>query len=925
MSFIAGMRAFCRDINLNRLYKLFILSGLILVTVFTAVAFGGVHMISSITASLMIFALFSVWMVKLLLSGRSTSGSANKVPSRVWGLFAFLVAAVIFLVLLQLVPLPEPVGRILAPGLLKKYSRAMSGLGAANRPLSVFPYATRVALAGFVSSIMFFLLVKHHVATVRNIWRVICAILATGAAICLIAFLQRITGTQYIYWFWQSRNASPVFGTFVNRNTFASYIELLIPIAFALMVCKAPGEEPWRTLTRRVSSGALVILLCSGLLMTLSRAAVVAVSITALFGLFILFLKGRDAFAKLTALSATVLLFMFAWGAVGEQLYSRFIRLAQGKVLGRILIWRDSLNAFAESPLVGLGFGCYKYALPPYKMRDSVHTFVSHAHSEYFHYLVEVGLIGLMVLAVLALLLLLLGAYRVARCKEPVVKYALAGGLLGCLCVLIHSAFTVSLHMPATLFVFLCILALASQRHDAAEPSIGKVRSLSRRSRAAALVGLVVVALLSARLVRDFKAADAYHQALRLPEGSAPATEKRAEQLRRSLFYSPDFAPAAYALARLQFEQEGSENPSACSEIERLYRRAIVAQPLNAEYHYALGVLYASREKNDEAERELLKAADLAPDEPFYKYNLGLFYQNNELLEKALAAYSAALVARLDRNGKPSPGRFLGEIYGNLVRYPNGVELMRLIMPPDADLHLSLAYLLRRDGKDKEALAQLKVAAFLADEPPLQTRIARTLMQWGDVQSAIEFLEKSIRRSPDDISLKQALSEAYIRLGDTNKAIALLKDVVRQRPEQREASLRLAELYIRNSNPTAAEQTYKSLVAAHPFDWALIRKLGMFYLSEGNYAEAYKTFKQGLAMNPDNADAYYCIGLALEKRKNISGAIEAFSTAVRMEPDRIDFKNALKRAAQRRKILTLTREGEINAEAGHSGAAQNRK
>lgn len=93
------------------------------------------------------------------------------------------------------------------------------------------------------------------------------------------------------------------------------------------------------------------------------------------------------------------------------------------------------------------------------------------------------------------------------------------------------------------------------------------------------------------------------------------------------------------------------------------YQRAIERNPLDAEAHLNLGVLYFAREKGDEAMALFKRALELRPDYPEAHTLLGMEYHYRGMYEEAIAEYQEALRLKPD---DPAPYRLLALIYDAL-------------------------------------------------------------------------------------------------------------------------------------------------------------------------------------------------------------------------------------------------------------------
>ncbi len=134
--------------------------------------------------------------------------------------------------------------------------------------------------------------------------------------------------------------------------------------------------------------------------------------------------------------------------------------------------------------------------------------------------------------------------------------------------------------------------------------------------------------------------------------------------------------------------------------------------------------------------------------------------------------------------------------------------------------HLALALLLGREGKTKEAHAELDIAVTLdAPDPALKARAYRTLAridQRTSPAAASSSLLDALKISPetaDDILLGAELAEAS---NDFTSAEASYRRLLKLTPNDPAATAALAHIFLRQNKPEAAEPILLAALAAHP-------------------------------------------------------------------------------------------------------------
>lgn len=318
---------------------------------------------------------------------------------------------------------------------------------------------------------------------------------AFGLLLALFALAQMASGTERIYGLflpldWQGTRT--LFGPFVNRNHFAAFANLLIPIALGLALRAASRLRrrigPRANLRRRLVAlqapeGAAAVYalvpplaLVAALVASGSRGGLIAF-VGGLASLFVLRRRLRPAIFVPLALLGLAL----TWYG-SERVITRF-RAAETEASGRTLIWRDALRHVPGYWLGGSGLNTFATAvsrttlwtLPrgatpwrePYEtsvaqaprqgyralVGTPLLTWNSAAHNDYLQVLVESGVPGL--LLALATLLAMLWRAR----GDPWVLAGLAA-------VALHSLVDFPLQIPSIAALFVAVAALPNGEHD---------------------------------------------------------------------------------------------------------------------------------------------------------------------------------------------------------------------------------------------------------------------------------------------------------------------------------------------------------------------------------------------------------------------------------------------------------------------------
>ncbi len=313
-----------------------------------------------------------------------------------------------------------------------------------------------------------------------------------GVAILLNALYAMFlwsSGYQTILWFDKWVGKEEVTGTFVNRNHFASYIAMgcIIWLSFVLRACeqlfrRLSGVRPkyyFDTIIEEifVCNGIYILgffILFGVLLLSRSRAGFLCACIgmlsvilcsglawlkhtqnrrVSLFSVASRFVGGVSA----VFISGLGVLVLFQ-GLGGSRLLSRLLN-ENSVDYERVGVFRKVVEAIADSPLLGSGFGTFSDIFPIY--RDSVLSAYgrwNQAHNTYLENMMELGI-------PVAFLLFLTVGWCVYRCfigafwRQKHQNFAQIG-LCVSIMVLLHSLIDFPLQISGITITYITLLAL---------------------------------------------------------------------------------------------------------------------------------------------------------------------------------------------------------------------------------------------------------------------------------------------------------------------------------------------------------------------------------------------------------------------------------------------------------------------------------
>jgi O-antigen ligase len=499
---------------------------LILLLVFTPIAFGSQVLWAFSLMELGILLIIILWAIKGLVSSFThTKGdiqnpqTSNLIPQSSFRLSILLLSLFLGIVLFQMVPLPAGMIKIISPktyqlrnqlsvtipitdtksSLTKSQIRipkseissnpqssilnpVKSTIGShpqssnlkpqSSFTLTLFPLATKVqffkwlALAGLFIFLLHWRLSDNRYRITNHL---IIAIFLVGVFESLYGMFEFFTGHRHVLNLDYSSLINHVTGTFANRNCFAGYLLMVIPLSIGFFLSRETYRYgrfmDWR---HRLSSldgktlllGFGLILMILGLILSASRGGIISLLLS--FSLMIFLFRnpiGRERFSKISVLIFGLAVLWAAWIGL-DVVISRFFSASEDFIGGRWSRWVATFGILKDFPLLGSGLGTFTEVYSMYRSMHIVGLDIQ-AENDFLQLASEVGLIGIIPLLVLFCFLFFKAASGIRSLSpdEPQ-RYVGIGGLVGILALMFHSIVQKNLQLPANAFLYTVIWAM---------------------------------------------------------------------------------------------------------------------------------------------------------------------------------------------------------------------------------------------------------------------------------------------------------------------------------------------------------------------------------------------------------------------------------------------------------------------------------
>lgn len=234
----------------------------------------------------------------------------------------------------------------------------------------------------------------------------------------------------------------------------------------------------------------------------------------------------------------------------------------------RLIIWKDTAEMIAGSPVRGVGLGNFQIVYPRYETGDFP-WLTLYAYNEFLHMLAETGIIGLCGSAVFLLCVIAIIRGKAPAWMASADRVPVLGIFYGCLATGLQGMVSYDLHSPASAYLLFAGLGILC-----AGPPEGAAAPTQSPGKGAAVATCLAVIVSLAGMTGEYRRMAGHYF-----EGRAVVADK-ADDVRQGIAFS---------------------------------QKAIRYQPFDPEYHYLLARQYLEASRPTLAAEQVLDAKKLSP------------------------------------------------------------------------------------------------------------------------------------------------------------------------------------------------------------------------------------------------------------------------------------------------------------------------
>jgi len=352
-------------------------------------------------------------------------------------------------------------------------------------------------------------------------------------------------------------------------------------------------------------------------------------------------------------------------------------------------------------------------------------------------------------------------------------------------------------------------------------------------------------------------------------------------QLEDAIKTRPDFVAARELLARIYLvKQDPAKALQAANDLLQIDKR-------NLTGHLTRSAALLALKDNDKARDELNLIAQLYPQNPDARYQVGLLAWQDKDYKKAEDTFGALYRDNHDTRG------LLGitETLAAQNRLDDAIKQMdkAIAAEPDRqDLQMARANFYVRAQRYDDAIATFK--GLLQKQPgsaDLLIRLAETYRRKGDINLAAETFRKSSDAAPNSTLPLVPLGLILETIGPADQAKAVYEKILKLDPNN---AIALNNLAYRKAEEgldlDAALTMAQHARQIEPNATAMADTLGWIYIKKNMSGEAERIFKDLVDKDPNNSTFRYHYGLALMQKGDKTSAKREFETALKDKPSK---------------------------------------
>ncbi len=344
-------------------------------------------------------------------------------------------------------------------------------------------------------------------------------------------------------------------------------------------------------------------------------------------------------------------------------------------------------------------------------------------------------------------------------------------------------------------------------------------------------------------------------------------------------------APATTNPGQLLLLAEQKRRHGFLADADELVRRALAAEPGNAEAEHMLGIIAHQSGKLPEAIAHVRRASELQPGVALYFANLGEMCRLAGRTDEAIAAGRRALAIEPSHSGALSNVGIALFEQGKFEEALDHYERAVAIDPAFVQAHSNRGNALQRLKRFAEAETSYRRAIELSPAfADAWNNLGTCLRELKRSEEAESVYRKALELRPNDPETLDNLALALKDLDRLDAAEEMLRAALTIEPRSDKIHLHHGTVLLDLHRTEDAAAAGERALALNPTNHDTINLMGRVAFERGHLEDALKHYRRALSLKPDLADAYNNMGNVLKELGSLAEAEKAYLTALDLDP-----------------------------------------
>ena len=327
--------------------------------------------------------------------------------------------------------------------------------------------------------------------------------------------------------------------------------------------------------------------------------------------------------------------------------------------------------------------------------------------------------------------------------------------------------------------------------------------------------------------------------------------------------------------ARLYVKEENWE------KAEEMIVAAIEVTPEDPEPYYLMGKeVHARNEEWAKMNEMFAKAVELGPE---YKLPDG------QLLPIATETWTTFYWSREYNAGADAFNQAIGaadaeEKKAKFLEAIDGFNTAKVIRPnePGSYKNLVFCYIQLKDQAMLESTLN-EALEINPDDPDMLFTAGKVFKDNGDLDTAIDYLERGLRINPSSSIGARYLADAYYDMGDKEGAVFAYTKAIRSDPENADLHFNLGVLYLQLEDFEMTEEEFQKVLKLNPNDTQAAIGMGEAYEGMKRWEDAEYYYSRALRADGENPRLLRAMGRVVYLQGRVDEGTEYIDKAKEIE------------------------------------------